>query len=139
MKSHIIPWITVLVAASSLCGCNLFNKYIHFSHHTEQQPSKEGPELVGRVASLPADKSFVLIESYGKWNISSNTILTTRGPENRSANLLVTGEKLGQFAAADLKSGTLAVGDGVYSQHEPKPESPASSTQPVDNKDKTKP
>ena len=138
MKSHINPWIAVLIAASMLCSCSLLNKFGH-SKHPAEQPSKNGPDLVGRVASLPADKRFVLIQSYGKWNISTNTILTTRGADNRSANLLVTGEKLGQFAAADLKSGTLAVGDAVYSQHEPKPETPDSPTQPVDNQDKEKP
>jgi len=138
MKSPFFPWITAIVVVSTLCSCGVINKFIRFKHPTEQ-PAKDGPELIGRIASLPADKSFVLIQSYGKWNISTNTILTTRGADNRTANLLVTGEKLGQFAAADLKSGTLAVGDAVYTHHEPKPESTETSTQPVDNKDKAKP
>ncbi len=85
------------------------------------KPVVAGPQLVGRIASVPADKRFVLIQSYGKWAIESGRILTTRGLEERTANLRTTGETLGEFAAADLQSGTVAVGDAVYSQHVPKP------------------
>lgn len=72
------------------------------------------PRLVGRIASMPGDRKFVLIQSYGKWNVPSGSILTTHGPDGRAANLLATGEQLGQYAAADLKSGILEIGDGVY-------------------------
>jgi hypothetical protein len=88
------------------------------------EPAKtveEGPKLVGRVAAIPADRRFVLIQSYGKWTIESGRILTTRGPDDRAANLRTTGETLGEFAAADLQSGTVEVGDAVYSQHIAKP------------------
>lgn len=74
----------------------------------------EVPKLVGRIASIPADKRFVLIQSYGKWNIETDQILTTRGPNDRMANLRTTGESLGEFAAADLQSGLVEVGDAVY-------------------------
>lgn len=84
-------------------------------------PRVEGPKLVGRIASVPADRRFVLIQSYGPWQIETGRILTTRGLDNRTANLRTTGEKLGEFAAADLQSGTVEVGDAVYSQHVPKP------------------
>lgn len=81
------------------------------------------PRLVGRIASMPADRRFVLIQSYGKWTVVSGSILTTRGPNDRTANLLATGESLGEFAAADVQSGTVELGDGVYSRHIPKPAS----------------
>ena len=81
----------------------------------------EGPKLVGRIASIPADKRFVLIQSYGRWEVETGQILTTRGPDDRTANLRITGEKLGDFSAADLQSGTLEVGDAVYSQPPVKP------------------
>lgn len=87
----------------------------------EEKPKAEPPQLVGRIASIPADRRFVLIQSYGKWTAEPGTILTTRGADQRSANLLVTGEALGQFAAADLQSGQVELGDAVYSQHVPKP------------------
>ncbi len=88
----------------------------------------EPPKLVGRIASIPQDKRFVLIQSYGKWTVETGAILTTRGPEERTANLLVTGETLGEFAAADLQSGLVEVGDAVYSRHLVKP--PALSPAP---------
>lgn len=81
----------------------------------------DGPKLVGRIASVPQEKGFVLIQSYGKWEGESGQILTTRGLEGRSANLKITGEKLAEFAAADLQSGETQVGDAVYSHHTPKP------------------
>lgn len=97
------------------------------------------PKLVGRIASIPADKQFALIQSYEKWNTEIGTILTTRGSEERSANLRVTGESMGQFAAADIQSGTVEIGDAVYSRHVPKPtETPtkppeATETTPAEN------
>ncbi|MEK6230972.1 MAG: hypothetical protein N2A42_03915 [Luteolibacter sp.] len=91
---------------------------------TEKQQEEASPRLVGRVASIPADRKFVLIQSYGTWNIATGAILTTQGPEGRAANLRATGEKLGQFAAADIQSGTLEIGDGVYSTvSRPEPDS----------------
>jgi len=72
------------------------------------------PTLVGRVSSIPADRKFILIQAYGNWKIPTGAILATLGPNGRAANLRVTGEKLGQFAAADIQSGNLEVGDGVY-------------------------
>lgn len=82
-------------------------------------PAPEAPQLIGRIASIPADQRFVLIQTYGSKTIQTGTILTTRGPQKRSANLLATGESLGQFTAADLQSGTVKIGDAVYSQHTP--------------------
>jgi hypothetical protein len=72
------------------------------------------PKLVGRVATVPSDKRFVLIQSYGPWNVPAGTVLTTRGTQDRTANLLVTGEAMGQYAAADLQAGEIAPGDAVY-------------------------
>jgi len=79
----------------------------------EQPPPPARPQIVGRIASIPTGHSFVLIQSYGDWKVSDGTILTTRGADQRTANLLVTGEKLGQFAAADIQAGDVAVGDTV--------------------------
>lgn len=78
------------------------------------------PQLIGRIASVPADGGFVLIQAYGSAKIPAGTVLTSRGGEKRSANLLVTGESLGQFTAADLRNGHALVGDGVYSHSAPK-------------------
>lgn len=118
--------LALLSACGLLLGC---------AKDSEEKPTEKAkgpkPELVGRVASIPSTREFVLIQSYGSWNVQAGAILTTTGPEGRAANLKVTGEKLGQFAAADIQSGTLEIGDGVYSSvATPKPSSSPSSTEP---------
>jgi len=121
------PLSLILSLCLAICSCGWFSK---FKKSDEEKPKAqvEGPKLVGRIASIPADRRFVLIQSYGKWTIESDRILTTRGPADRTANLKTTGEALGEFAAADLQAGTVEVGDAVYSHHSvkppPKPETP---------------
>ena len=117
----VIPAI-LLAASCGLCFSACASMKPKKSKTAETKPPPvEGPQLVGRIASIPADKRFVLIQSYGKWNIETGRILTTRGPDERSANLRTTGESLGEFAAADLQSGLVEVGDAVYSQPISKP------------------
>jgi hypothetical protein len=106
----IFPRAAVLILCAFLPAC---------AEKPEEKPKEKAaaetrPQLVGRVASIPSDRKFVLIQSYGTWSVETGSILTTQGPEGRAANLLATGEKLGQYAAADIQSGTLEVGDGVY-------------------------
>ena len=72
------------------------------------------PTLVGRVASVQEKSGFVLIESYGAWKVPDGGMLFGVGEENRTSNLVATGEKLGQFSAADIRSGLAKVGDSVY-------------------------
>ncbi len=97
----------------------------------EKDDPDSKPRLVGRVASIPADRNFVLIQSYGTWNVATGSILTTQGPEGRTANLLATGEKLGQYAAADIRTGTLEIGDGVYTIAKlPEPKEPETEPAP---------
>lgn len=118
----------LLTLTLSLTACGWLPKP---KESTEEKPKTqtEGPKLIGRIASIPADRRFVLIQSYGKWSTQSDQILTTRGPEERTANLKTTGETLGEFAAADLQSGTVEVGDAVYSLHAIKPATKPESPQ----------
>jgi hypothetical protein len=127
MKSRPVPWFCAAITVI-LTHCAAFKS--DKADAPKEKPTTEAPKLVGRIASIPADKRFVLIQSYGSWNIEAGTILTTRGPEERSANLLATGESLGEFAAADLQSGVVEVGDAVYSRHVPLP---ADSAKPVES------
>jgi hypothetical protein len=128
MKLHAL-WILLLIGAVALSGCAASKP--GKTEGTEKKDKPEPPKLVGRIASVPADKRFVLIQSYGKWNVEAGSILTTRGADDRTANLLVTGESLGHFAAADVQSGSLEVGDAVYSRHVPKPPEPAPGEEPT--------
>ena len=120
-------------ALALLTGCAAFKAAPHQTDPTKDQPPPEPPKLVGRIASVPADKRFVLIQSYGDWRIETGAILTSRGADDRTANLRITGEKLGQFAAADLQSGLVAVGDAVYSRHLPNPPATLTAPEPTEN------
>jgi hypothetical protein len=113
-------WITLMSPMFSSCGVLKLKKNEATKPTTAKPAIVEPPQLVGRIASIPADKRFVLIQSYGKWNVETGSILTTQGADNRAANLLATGESLGEFAAADLRSGTVILGDAVYSRPQPK-------------------
>jgi hypothetical protein len=115
-------------------GCFSLVACAWFSPQKKLEPNPaDSPKLIGRIASIPADRRFVLIQSYGKWAVETGSVMITRGPDARTANLLATGEKLGQFAAADLQSGTLEVGDAVFSlppAPPPPPTTPTTPTQP---------
>lgn len=117
------------IAVLTLASCSLFKT--QKTDSSGEKTAGEAPQLVGRIASIPADRKFVLIQSYGSWKVEAGTILTTRGPDDRSANLLVTGESLGQFAAADLQAGSVETGDAVYSRHIPKPPTTPTGMEPV--------
>lgn len=123
----------LLAMGLSLISCGLSKK----QEKPEPKLDSKAPQLIGRVSSVPADKRFVLIQSYGAAKFETGAILTTRGPDDRNGNLKVTGERMGQFVAADVQSGAPAVGDGVYSHHVPQPKAaspqPPASTAPAVN------
>lgn len=125
---HVRPRFLTLAAFACLAGCAA-------DPEPEQKP--EPPRLVGRIASIVPAHRFVLIQSYGRWTLESGTILTTRGDDERTANLRVTGEQQGQFAAADIQSGGVRRGDAVYTRHTPKPVAAAEATQPDGNATET--
>ena len=69
--------------------------------------------LAGRVERVNLASEFVLIRRYGPWRVGEHEVVISRGG-GRSANLLPTGEKLGEHIAADIRSGNVEVGDAVY-------------------------
>ena len=69
--------------------------------------------LSGRVQSVNESARFVLIRRYGPWRVAEGQIVESRG-DGRSASLMPTGEKLGEHVAADIRGGSVEVGDGVY-------------------------
>ncbi len=132
-----MKWTIALFPIAAIClgmpTCGLFSKKSEKPKPDADKPTVEGPKLIGVIASVPADKRFVLIRGYGKWEATTGEILTTRGPEGRGANLRTTGENMGEFAAADIQSGTLELGDAVYSPPVPKAPVSESAIQPAQN------
>ena len=114
-----------------LLGVALISSCSLFEDEKVETARSESNRLVGRIALVPSEGEFVLIESYGPWRVPEGGLLTGVGTEGRTSNLVVTGEKLGQHAAADIRSGVAKVGDSVYhrllkGQTEPNPvDSPA--------------
>lgn len=92
------------------------------SEEPKPKAEAETMRLVARIQSRPGEKDFVLLEVYGKWTLAEGAHLYSYGADGRSASLELTGEKLGQFVAADIKSGQVDIGDAVY--HRSKPPAP---------------
>ena len=69
--------------------------------------------LSGRVYKVNQAAGYVLIRRYGPWRVGEGDIVESRG-EGRTSSLLPTGERLGEHVAADIRSGDVEVGDGVY-------------------------
>ena len=81
----------------------------------EEKPVEDAvsKRLGGRIQRVNKASQFVLIRRYGYWRVDEDDIVVSSG-EGRTANLLPTGEKLGEHIAADIRSGEVEVGDAVY-------------------------
>ncbi len=92
-----------------LPSCGLFDK------KPEVTPSKLKSEarLSGRIYKVNIGEGYVLIRRYGPWRVGDDEMVESRGV-GRTANLLPTGERLGEHIAADIRSGEVEIGDGVY-------------------------
>lgn len=78
-----------------------------------QMSANEDRRLAGRVYQVEEESQFVLIRKYGKWAVLNGETVISQG-EGRTANLFPTGEELGEHVAADIRSGSVKVGDAVY-------------------------
>jgi hypothetical protein len=118
MKRGTTRWCGWALAAVCLAGCST-NQDVE-----EKEKPKDRAVLVGRVASVPPGRGFVLIQSYGTWAVPPGAPVFSCGAcqsgegsgeqEGRLANLMPSGEKMGQFVAADIRSGQVETGDAVY-------------------------
>ncbi|MEM9080929.1 MAG: hypothetical protein AAGC74_09590 [Verrucomicrobiota bacterium] len=71
----------------------------------EKVDEEEGPEpsVVGEIASVHAEKGFVLVKRYGPGELPGEGIFSARSAGGvRAVGLEPTGEKLGRFYAADF-------------------------------------
>ena len=90
-----------------LPSCGLFNP------PPEVTQSRPTARLSGRIYKVNMTEGYVLIRRYGPWLVGDDELVESRG-EGRTANLLPSGERLGEHVAADIRSGVAEVGDGVY-------------------------
>ncbi len=104
-----LAWLLTMVSCGFIGGDK--------GDEEKERPSATAPKLVGRIASINEKERFVLIEGYGEWRLGDDLLLSSFGGENeRSATLMVSGERMGRYTAADWKSGELKVGDQVYAR-----------------------
>ena len=103
-----------MMITALVCGLSACSLFAPREKKDETKEKEHQAKLVGRIASVSADKKFVTIQRYGAWEIAAGSILTTQGSDQRVANLRCSGEKLGQYAAADIQAGLPQTGDGVY-------------------------
>jgi len=90
----------------------------------EEAIDEAAPRLVGRVVSIHAEEGFVLIQGFGEWQLGEGLLLSSLGDDERTATLIASGERMGRFAAADLKAGRVEVGDAVYARPRIAPQEP---------------
>jgi hypothetical protein len=80
----------------------------------QETKEEEQLRLIARVQSRPGQKDFVLLEAFGKWTLEVGSTLYVYGSDGRTATLVTSGEKLGQYVAADISAGQVELGDAVY-------------------------
>ena len=76
-------------------------------------PDKD-KRVAGRIEQVNESENYVLIRRYGPWRFDVSREVVVSFGEGRAGNLLPTGEKLGEHIAADIRSGSVGVGDAVY-------------------------
>jgi hypothetical protein len=106
-----IAWLTI-GAGLALAGCAA-------SGDGDEAPRETPPSaarMVGRVASLHLGEGFVLIETSGRRTLEQGLLLSTVGDAGETSTLVVSGERMGRYAAADFKTGDVALGHAVYAR-----------------------
>lgn len=110
-RSTIVLLTCVLAAGVLLPGCGVVRKW--FGSKPRMVKVNPGIRLAGRVYKVNKEAGYVMIRRYGPWRVGEGEVVEARG-EKRTANLHPTGERLGEHVAADIRSGEVEVGDGVY-------------------------
>ena len=100
------PLCLILAGILLLPSCGLFKKKL------KSAPTNPNIRLSGRVQSVNKDAQFVLIRRYGSWKVGDGQVVESRG-EGRTANLMPTGERLGEHVAADIRSCLLYTSDAA--------------------------
>jgi hypothetical protein len=103
----LIPLIALV-----LSSCGLIKKV--FREAPKPAPlQKVGRRVIGRIASVSDTGNFVLIQKYGPGKLPTETLFQSSGISGSQASLRPTGERVRDFFAADIVSGSAAKGDAV--------------------------
>ena len=108
--------LCVLLTCMILPSCGFLKKERQVESVKVQQP-------VGIIDRVDTEESYVFIRRYRAIRLRDGEIMESKGSDGRVANLIPTGEKLGERIAADIKSGEVIKGDAVYIRKITSPES----------------
>ena len=111
-----------MILVGSITSCCLSGKSKH-SGGAGSQPDDEakGPEevrappmrTIGEIVSVHSDENFVLVKRFLHAGTFGSDLIASVSPEGTTSSLILTGEKLGRFYAADIKEGKPSRGDLV--------------------------
>ena len=117
----------ILILSGSVTNCGLSGK----GDNSESKESKAGPgsggrgedgeapgissmRVVGEIASVHPNEKFVLIKRYFQGGgFGEGTLIASVSPGGVTSSLVLTGETLGRYHAADIQEGTPSNGDVV--------------------------
>ena len=111
-----------MILMGSITSCGLSGKSKD-SAGAELQPDDEtkGPgevrappmRTIGEIVSVHSDENFVLVKRFLQAGTFGSDLIASVSPEGTTSSLILTGEKLGRFYAADIKEGKPSRGDLV--------------------------
>ena len=117
----------ILILSGSVTNCGLSGK----GDNSERKESKAGPgsgghgeggeslgisamRVVGEIASVHPNEKFVLIKRYFQGGgFGEGTLIASVSPGGVTSSLVLTGETLGRYHAADIQEGRPSNGDVV--------------------------
>ncbi len=117
----------ILILSGSVTNCGLSGK----GDNSESKESKAGPgsggrgedgeapgissmRVVGEIASVHPNEKFVLIKRYFQGGgFGEGTLIASVSPGGVTSSLVLTGETLGRYHAADIQEGSPSNGDVV--------------------------
>lgn len=81
-----------------------------------KKPEVKQDRLVGRVASVygKEGEGYILIQRYSSLDAAGDKVFYVRSEGELVTSLRLTGERLGQYLAADIVQGAPVVGDPVF-------------------------
>ena len=116
--------LLLALLAVTPAGCSLFKKRDGKGTAENGKPAtkEEGKaaeqafvRVVGEIVSVHAEEGFVLIRRHAQGGgFGKGNLIASVSPGGETASLVMTGERLGRFHAADVQEGTPTKGDMVF-------------------------
>ena len=127
--SQLCPLLfVILIFSGSVTSCGLSGKRNNtergeakgeaVAREQEEGGDKEGDpaslRIVGEIASVHVEERFVLIKRYVQsGGFGQETLIASVSAEGVTCSLVLTGERLGRYYAADIREGNPSKGDVV--------------------------